>query len=506
MENNWWIQERTFHHSQFSDLDELVRLKVEQGVTISLCFPTLNEEKTVGKQIKVLKKALIDRHHLVDEIGIVDSGSTDRTREIARRLGAMVFLAEECLPELVKYKGKGENLWTSIYLFKGDIIVWVDADIRNIHPRFVYGLVGPLLHNPEISYVKAFYRRPLKVGRKLIPGGGRVTELLVRPFFNLLYPELAMVAQPLSGEYAGRRTILERLPFFTGYGVETGLLIDIEQRFGMQTIAQVDMDIRVHRNQSIESLRRMAYVILSVLMHRSEQLGKIALLEGVGRQLHLIRKEGVDYFYDAEQVKGRERPPMLSVAAYQKLYNILEDDAVLVEEHSAHELMEHCVTNLLDQAYIKLELLSSHPEGALTEIIELLRADGTIKAPEELLGALLERERQASTNLGRGIAIPHVVTDQVDNTLIAVGRSRNGVDFSSNVIRRPVHLIFLILSPPDKRDAYLQILSCLVRLLRHRKMIRELLLVETASEAIALMKKYEALSRLQRQLNIKPLL
>jgi glucosyl-3-phosphoglycerate synthase len=257
-----WLGERTFHHSQFSDIAHLVKLKRAQGLTISLCFPSLNEQKTIGREIRVLKRALMDRHRLLDEILVVDSGSTDRTRKIAARQGAAVHLADDHLPEMGRLRGKGENLWKSLYLAKGNILVWIDADIRNIHPKFVYGLVGPLLMYPEIGYVKAFYRRPIRTGRRLRPGGGRVTELLVRPFLSLLYPDLSLMAQPLSGEYAGRRSVLERVPFLSGYAVEVGLLIDIEQRFGIQSIAQVDLDVRVHRNQPIDRLRSMSSAIV----------------------------------------------------------------------------------------------------------------------------------------------------------------------------------------------------------------------------------------------------
>ena len=504
MDQEWWLRERTFHHSQFNDIAELVKLKTEQGITISLCFPTLNEAATIGKAIRTIKRALMDKHHLIDEIGVVDSGSVDRTREIARRSGAQVYLAEECLPEMTTYKGKGENLWKSLYLFKGDIIVWVDADIKNIHPRFVYGLVGPLLHNPEIAYVKSFYKRPIKVGHKIVPGGGRVTELMVRPFLNLVFPDLAILAQPLSGEYAGRRKVLERVPFFAGYGVEMGLLIDIEQRYGIQSIAQVDMDLRIHRNQSIESLRRMSCVILSVLIRRSEQLGKIALLEGMGSSLHMIKKTGVDYYYDAEELKRKERPPMLSIEPYQQKYGILDDDAVLVQEGGTKDRTGKCVTNLMNQSYIKLDIVSQTREGAISEMLEMLRERKIIQDPVAMLEDLMLRERRLSTNVGHGVAIPHIVTGEVDDTIIAVGRSVRGIEFSSHIVKRPVHLIFIILSHPSKRNEYLQTLSCLARLLRNRKLVQDFYRVTTPAEAVALMKKYEALIRLQKELKIRP--
>ncbi len=506
MDSEWWIKERTFHHSRFADLKELVELKNRQGLTISLCLPTLNEAKTIGREIRIIRDLLMKKHHLVDEICIVDSGSTDRTRRIARKAGAAVFLADHSLPELGSFKGKGENLWKSLYLTRGDIIVWVDADIRNFHPRFIYGLIGPLLHNPGIEYVKSFYRRPLKVGHKMVPGGGRVTELMVRPFLNLLFPDLAMLAQPLSGEYAGRRSLLEQLPFFTGYGVEIGLLIDIEQRFGMQTIAQVDMEVRIHRNQSIEGLRKMSCVILSILLHRSEQLGKIALLEGMGHQLHLIRQKEEGYVYDAEDISSRERPPMISIPAYQERYGLQRDDTALVEAYQLPRTGRSCFALLPEESFIHLELSGRSRDEVIQELLNLPAAKRSLINPEEIVMGLLGRERRMSTNVGHGVAIPHLVTGQLNDTLILFGRSAQGVDFRSSIINRPVYLIFIILSPPNKQAEYLQILTCLARLLRHRKVIQDFREVTTPAEAIALMKKYDALINLQSQLKLRLLI
>ncbi|MFW5727729.1 MAG: glucosyl-3-phosphoglycerate synthase [Spirochaetota bacterium] len=506
MDPERWIKERTFHHSQFSDLNELVELKRRQGLSISLCLPTLNEAKTIGREVHIIRRLLMKKHPLVDEICVVDSGSTDRTRHNARKAGAEVFLAEQILPELGSYRGKGENLWKSLYLTRGDIIVWVDADIRNFHPRFIYGLIGPLLHNPGIEYVKSFYRRPIKVGRRIIPGGGRVTELMVRPFLNLLFPDLAMLAQPLSGEYAGRRSLLEQVPFFTGYGVEIGLLIDIEQRSGMQVIAQVDMDVRIHRNQAIENLRKMSYVILSILLHRSEQLGKIALLERMGHQLHLIHKGDEGYVYDAEDIGGRERPPMLSVPAYQQRYGLQPEDAALVEAYQLPRGGRSCFSRLPDESFIQLELRGRNREEIIRELVDLPAAQHNLKNSKEIVKGLLNREKRLSTNLGHGVAIPHFVTSQLEDTLILFGRSAKGVDFRSSIIKRPVYLVFIILSPPHKQEEYLQILTCFARLLRHRKVIQDFREVSTPAEAVALMKKYDALIKLQSQLKLRLLI
>ncbi|MCE7861684.1 MAG: glucosyl-3-phosphoglycerate synthase, partial [Chloroflexi bacterium CFX2] len=195
-----WFAENTFHADEFNNLRELVNMKKQQGLSISLALPALNEEETVGKVIRTMKKELMQRNPLLDEIVLIDSNSTDRTREIAIKEGIPVYIHQELLPNLEPRRGKGEALWKSLLVTKGDIIVWIDTDIVNIHPRFVYGIIGPLLINPQVQLVKGFYRRPLKVGQRFqAGGGGRVTELTARPLLNLFYPELSGVIQPLSG-------------------------------------------------------------------------------------------------------------------------------------------------------------------------------------------------------------------------------------------------------------------------------------------------------------------
>lgn len=188
MNLNKWLKNNTFHHSQFWDLLKIVEEKEKQNITISLCIPTLNEEKTIGKEIVLFKSELMSRYPLLDEIAVIDSGSEDSTREVASSFGADVYLSREILPRLGEKRGKGENLWKAIYQLKGDIIVYIDADIKNIHPRFVYGLVAPLIYRPEMKYVKAFYDRPLAISNEIRPsGGGRVTEILIRPLFSLFF-------------------------------------------------------------------------------------------------------------------------------------------------------------------------------------------------------------------------------------------------------------------------------------------------------------------------------
>ena len=190
MDSNW-IKTNTFHYTQFSDLNALVDIKQQKKLKISLCLPTLNEEKTIAKEIVILKSELMTCYTLLDEIVVIDSGSSDRTCEIAHSFGADVYKADDVLPHLPKFKGKGENLWKALYITKGDIIVYLDADIKNIHHRFAYGLIGPLLLYERVKYTKAFYDRPLTIGAdKIRPtGGGRVTELVIRPFFSLFFPD-----------------------------------------------------------------------------------------------------------------------------------------------------------------------------------------------------------------------------------------------------------------------------------------------------------------------------
>ena len=312
-----WFAENTYHADEFSQLNELMELKRQQGVTISLALPALDEQETVGKVINMMKKELIRKVPLLDEIVLIDSNSTDRTREIAKKTGVPVYIHQHLLERLGARQGKGEALWKSLLVTSGDIIVWIDTDIVNIHPRFVYGIIGPLLLNSQIQLVKGFYRRPLRVGEKMqAGGGGRVTELTARPLLNLFYPELSGVVQPLSGEYAGRREALEQVSFFSGYGVETGLLIDIYEKFGLQAIAQVDLLERIHHNQHLEALSKMSFAIIQTVFRKLESRFGRAVLEDVNRSMKLIRHGSKGYFLEVEEIAERERPPMIEVQEY----------------------------------------------------------------------------------------------------------------------------------------------------------------------------------------------
>jgi glucosyl-3-phosphoglycerate synthase len=315
-----WFAENTFHADEFTDLKYLLSLKQKQNMTISLALPALNEEQTVGKVIRTIRNILMKRIPLLDEIVLIDSNSTDRTRQIAEKIGVPVHIHQKTLPQYGARKGKGEALWKSLYCTRGDIIIWIDTDIVNIHPRFIYGLIGPLLLRPEIDFVKGFYRRPLKVGNKMQAGsGGRVTELTARPLLNLFYPELSGMVQPLSGEYGGRRKVLEQLPFFSGYGVEIGLLIDMLENFGLHSIAQVDLLERIHHNQPLEALSKMSFAIIQAVIRKLEGKYGQNILENINKTMKMIRYEQERFFLDIEEIAEGERPPMIEIPEYKNI-------------------------------------------------------------------------------------------------------------------------------------------------------------------------------------------
>lgn len=313
-----WLSSNTYHHSRFKDIASLVERKTERNLKISVCFPTLNEERTIAKEIVLIRSELMTRHPLVDEIVVIDSGSTDRTREIAAEYGASVYLAADILPDLSPLRGKGENLWKALQVLSGDIIVYVDADIKNIHPRFVYGLIGPLLTRLDVKFVKAFYDRPISLDAKRVKpsGGGRVTELVIRPLFSLYYPELTQIIQPLSGEYAGFREVFESMSFPIGYGIETSMLLDIYRFHGMSAMAQVDLDKRVHRNQSTLALGRMAFGVMQTFLERLTAEGRMSMDDRLHDVMIQYELEGEAYARREYPMERLERPPIISIPEY----------------------------------------------------------------------------------------------------------------------------------------------------------------------------------------------
>lgn len=288
------------------DVAALAAAKARQGSTVSVCLPARNEEATVGHIVATVRRKLMEQVALVDEIVVVDDGSQDATAEAARWEGASVHSAAEVLPDVSPGSGKGNALWLSLYAAEGDIVCWVDADVSNFRPEFVTRLVEPLLVEPDVGFVKGYYRRPL-FGRPT--GGGRVTELVARPLLSALFPHLTHIVQPLGGEYAGRRSLLETLPFVEGYGVDFGLLVDVAAAFGVTTIRQTDLGVREHRNRPIDELAPQAMEVLLTALRRA----------GAGRgdlPTTLVRFDE-DHEKLLVPVESRERPPMLSVPEYR---------------------------------------------------------------------------------------------------------------------------------------------------------------------------------------------
>jgi glucosyl-3-phosphoglycerate synthase len=288
------------------DLAALVDAKRAAGTTVSVCLPARNEEATVGQIVATVRRNLVEGTPLVDEVVVIDDGSSDATAEVASWEGARVLAVDDILPELPRGSGKGNALWMSLYACDGDVLCWLDADVRNFGSHFVTRLLEPLLTEPSIGFVKGYYRRPLFGDAT---GGGRVTELMARPVISSLFPHLAGFVQPLAGEYAGRRSLLETVPFVEGYGVEIGLLIDLVANFGIDAIAQVDLDVREHRNRPLDELAPQAMAILVTGLRRA----------GVPVDKRLAELVRYD---DAQQpervaVEIRERPPMVTVPAYR---------------------------------------------------------------------------------------------------------------------------------------------------------------------------------------------
>jgi glucosyl-3-phosphoglycerate synthase len=293
---------RTFHHEAFA-AEPLAERKRRDGHSISVCLPARDEEATVGAIVTELRARLVDRVGLVDEVLVVDDHSTDATSKVAEEAGARVVAVDEVLPELGPGEGKGEALWKSVAQCEGDLIVWCDADITDFGTRFVTGLVGPLLTRPELQFVKGFYDRPVGTSAH---GGGRVTELVARPAIALLFPHLSSIVQPLAGEYAGRRSLLERLPFVQGYGVDLGLLVDVTDLEGTGVVAQVDLGTRRHRNRPLDELGPQALAVLQTALHRAGRLDDDAAATLVRPDLEPL------------EVAFGERPPLVEVPAYRR--------------------------------------------------------------------------------------------------------------------------------------------------------------------------------------------
>jgi glucosyl-3-phosphoglycerate synthase len=298
-------------HEDF-DAAELAARKADLGLRVSVCLPARDEEATVGHIVATVRRTLAEAIPLVDEVVVLDDGSQDATAAVAAWEGARVVAVHDVLPEAGPGSGKGNAMWTSLFACTGDLVCWVDADIRNFAPHFVSGLLGPLLTQPETGFVKGFYRRPLHGEPH---GGGRVTELVARPLISALFPHLARFVQPLAGEYAGRREVLDAVPFVEGWGVELGLLVDVSKRFGIGAIDQVDLGVREHRNRPLDELGPQAMAILVTALRKAGLDPSEAEVEQLVRFTEDHRLERVD-------VAVRERPPMRTLPAYRAKFGL----------------------------------------------------------------------------------------------------------------------------------------------------------------------------------------
>ncbi len=303
-------------------MEMLLAARAGSSPTISVVLPALDEARTVGDIVSAVRADLVvgartGGEALVDEIVVLDSGSTDATAAVARQAGARVVQRHEVLSDIAPAPGKGEALWRGVAATDSDIVVFLDSDLEDFSTDFVTGLLGPLLTDPDVALVKATYDRPLRQGEAVLPaGGGRVTELVARPLINLFWPALAGFVQPLSGEYAGRRDLLERLPFPTGYGIELGMLVDALQLVGLDALAQVDLVRRKHRNSADAKLGSMGDEILQVALARLHSQGRLQLAEEVDqRLLQFVRTDGA-YVGTDSRVAPLERPPLVDVPAY----------------------------------------------------------------------------------------------------------------------------------------------------------------------------------------------
>ncbi|MER7669266.1 glucosyl-3-phosphoglycerate synthase [Kitasatospora sp. NPDC096128] len=317
-----WLHRRSWSAAE-RPVDALLAAKRRTRQTVSVVLPALDEEATVGDIVRTVRRELMDRIPLVDELVVVDSGSTDATAAVAAAAGARVEHRDRILPRLPAVPGKGEVLWRSLLVTHGDIVCFVDADLREFDPAFVSGIVGPLLTEPDIHLVKAMYDRPLETesGAVVPAGGGRVTELVARPLLNLHWPELAGFVQPLGGEYAARRSLLERLPFPTGYGVELGLLVDALDLVGLDALAQVDVGVRHHRHQDGQALGRMAATIYRTALERLDRTHRLKasadLVHPHLTQFTRTPAGGTPIFTaHTHPVTALERPPMHTVPEY----------------------------------------------------------------------------------------------------------------------------------------------------------------------------------------------
>jgi glucosyl-3-phosphoglycerate synthase len=273
-----WFRHRSYDYRQFSDLEAMGRRKRELGLTVSAVLPCRNVADTVGgivDEILAVNGRAGDEP-LVDQILAVDADSTDGTAEVAASRGAEVYSENELMSNYGGAHGKGDAMWRSLSVARGDLIMYVDADTKDFRPQLVYGVLGPAFYVPEVRFVKAAYRRPFKSYETVeADGGGRVTELSAKPLFNLFYPELTGFVQPLAGEFVADKELFCSIPFLTGYAVETGIMIDVLKGVGLGAMAQVDLGTRQNRHQPLRDLSRMSYAVLRAVARRLREDGRL---------------------------------------------------------------------------------------------------------------------------------------------------------------------------------------------------------------------------------------
>ncbi|WP_026533067.1 glucosyl-3-phosphoglycerate synthase [Arthrobacter sp. H41] len=309
-----WFSTKTYDGFQWSAA-QLVHRKGSERISVVL--PARNESATIGPIVSALRSELMEAVPLLDEIVVIDSSSSDDTSAIAAASGATVAHQEDILLGLGNIPGKGEALWKSLVVATGDIVVFIDADLEEFDPQFAVGLLGPLLADPEIHFVKSCYDRPLNDGCQVMPaGGGRVTELVARPLLNMFWPQLAGIVQPLAGEYAARRRLLEQIPFVSCYGVEIGMLIDVLAAVGLDGMAQVDLGERRHRNSSDAALARMATQVQLTVQSRLVRPGLVPP-EPAKADLTQFLRGGGEFIPETTTIEIAERPPMASVPEYR---------------------------------------------------------------------------------------------------------------------------------------------------------------------------------------------
>jgi glucosyl-3-phosphoglycerate synthase len=297
-----WAKARTFHHSLYSP----GQIASERTQSVSVCLPARECAQTVGEIVAAL--VALRKSGVIDEVVVVDAASADGTAAVAARAGATVWQEAELMPGHGPVLGKGDAMWRALSVLDGELVCFLDADTEGFPAHFATGLLGPLVCEPAVSFVKAFYRRPLAGGDggDSREGGGRVNHLTARPALALFYPELAGVRQPLAGEVAAPRELLEGLPFATGYGVEIAMLIDVWRKLGLQGIAQVDLDEHRNRHQPLSALEPMALTVLATIARRLEQERRLLDVDG--------REAGVGGAAEVGVASAPvERPPLASV-------------------------------------------------------------------------------------------------------------------------------------------------------------------------------------------------